>query len=154
MKWLSSTTFIAGLTADLKVSLVDSSNNPLASKEVVFTISSKEYPVQTDSAGIATLSRSLFAGTYVVKASFAGYEDYIPSEVSTVITVASTNDSSGYGYWVFGRDMENVNLAELASLSILPITSEYTLVAVSNPNEVSIISFFKSPSIVFGTPIT
>ena len=83
------------------MSLVDSSNKPLASKDVVFTISSKEYPVKTDSSGIATLSRSLFAGTYVATVSFAGDGDYIQSEVSTVITVASAHDSSGYGYWVF-----------------------------------------------------
>ena len=45
-------------------------------------------------------------------------------------------------------------LAELASLSMLPISSEYVFVAVSNPNEASISSFFKSPSIVLGHPIT
>ena len=45
-------------------------------------------------------------------------------------------------------------LAEFASLSILPISSEYVLVAVSNPNEASISSFLRSPSIVFGHPIT
>ena len=45
-------------------------------------------------------------------------------------------------------------LAELASRSMLPMTSEYTLVAVSKPNEVSIISFLRSPSIVLGQPMT
>ena len=45
-------------------------------------------------------------------------------------------------------------LAELASLSMLPIISEYVFVAVSKPNEHSISSFFKSPSIVLGHPIT
>ena len=37
---------------------------------------------------------------------------------------------------------------------MLPITSLYVLVAVSKPNEHSISSFFKSPSIVLGQPIT
>ena len=45
-------------------------------------------------------------------------------------------------------------LAEIESLHILPISSLYVLVAVSNPNEHSISSFFKSPSIVLGQPIT
>ena len=45
-------------------------------------------------------------------------------------------------------------LALFASLSIFPISSEYVLVAVSKPKEISISSFFKSPSIVFGHPIT
>ena len=34
------------------------------------------------------------------------------------------------------------------------MTSEYTLVAVSKPNEVSIISFLRSPSVVLGQPMT
>lgn len=45
-------------------------------------------------------------------------------------------------------------LAEFASRSMFPINSLYVLVAVSNPNEHSMSSFFKSPSIVFGQPIT
>lgn len=137
MKWLSSTTFISGITADLKVSLVDSSNKPLASKDVVFTISSKEYPVKTDSSGIATLSRSLFSGTYVVTASFAGDGDYIQSEVSTVITVASAHDSSGYGYWVFGRDMENVNLSQLASLGTTDIFLNFYSLSLHGQSKVT-----------------
>ncbi len=44
--------------------------------------------------------------------------------------------------------------AEFASLSMFPINSEYVLHAVSKPKDVSMSSFFKSPSIVFGHPIT
>ena len=40
--------------------------------------------------------------------------------------------------------------AELQSRSMLPMSSEYVLQAVSKPKEVSICSFFKSPSIVLG----
>ena len=43
-------------------------------------------------------------------------------------------------------------LEETASLWIFPTNSAYVLVAVSKPKEVSIYSFFKSPSIVLGTP--
>ncbi len=43
---------------------------------------------------------------------------------------------------------------ELQSRCILPITSEYTLQAVSKPKEHSIISFLRSPSMVLGQPIT
>ena len=44
--------------------------------------------------------------------------------------------------------------ALFASLIILPISSEYVFVAVSKPNDVSMSSFFRSPSIVFGQPMT
>ena len=37
---------------------------------------------------------------------------------------------------------------------MLPISSEYVFVAVSKPKEASISSFFRSPSIVLGHPIT
>ena len=45
-------------------------------------------------------------------------------------------------------------LAEFASRSMFPISSEYVLQAVSKPNEVSMYSFLRSPSIVLGQPIT
>ena len=44
--------------------------------------------------------------------------------------------------------------ALLASRSMLPMSSEYTFVAVSKPNDISISSFLRSPSIVFGHPMT
>ena len=44
--------------------------------------------------------------------------------------------------------------AELQSREMLPISSEYVLAAVSNPKDVYTWSFFMSPSIVFGHPIT
>ena len=44
--------------------------------------------------------------------------------------------------------------AEFASRSMLPISSLYVLHAVSNPKLVSMTSFFRSPSIVLGQPIT
>ena len=45
-------------------------------------------------------------------------------------------------------------LAEFASRSMFPINSLYVFVAVSNPKEHSISSFFKSPSMVLGQPTT
>ena len=44
--------------------------------------------------------------------------------------------------------------AEFASRSMLPMSSLYTRQAVSKPNDASIHSFFRSPSIVFGQPMT
>ena len=44
--------------------------------------------------------------------------------------------------------------AEFASRPMLPISSLYTFDAVSKPKEVSMYLFFKSPSMVFGQPIT
>lgn len=49
-------------------------------------------------------------------------------------------------WWYFFEDTQ--------SKAMFPINSEYTLQAVSNPKLISMCSFFKSPSIVFGHPIT
>lgn len=43
---------------------------------------------------------------------------------------------------------------DIVSTQIFPIMLEYTFVAVSYPKGTSQYLFFKSPSIVFGTPIT
>ena len=59
--------------------------------------------------------------------------------------------------WLANRPISLIKcqyfFAEFASRAMLPIRSEYILVAVSNPKEVSSISYFKSPSMVLGTPI-
>ena len=44
--------------------------------------------------------------------------------------------------------------AEQASRSMLPMRSAYVFVAVSKPKDISTLSFFRSPSIVFGQPMT
>ena len=116
LKWMSASKYSADSDVNFKVLLSDEKNNPLANQMVVFTINAKEYGQLTDSEGMASLTLSLNAGTYEIVYSSDGNDDYLPAVGSTHITVSKAGTSNGYGYWVFGKDMENVDLAKFASL--------------------------------------
>ncbi len=113
--WVSSTSFVEGSTSTLQVKLTDANNNPLSGKDITFIISSKEHYATTDGEGVASLSRTFSSGTYSVAYKYDGNNDYAPSEGITQISVASVN-TNNYGYWVFGRDMQSVNLETLSTL--------------------------------------
>ena len=113
---VSPTTFIKGAGESLKVSLT-SGGKALVGKEVVFKLGSKSYNRVTDSNGVASLPIGLAVGKYTFNLEFAGEGNIQPSSLSVAIEVVKTPASAtnGYGYWVFGADMKNVDLNSLAS---------------------------------------
>ena len=115
LTWSSGTSFTQG-SQSYNLLLKDSSNNALASKTVKLTVNSKTYTATTSKSGYATFTVSLGAGNFAVSYKFEGDNTYAPTSGSTKIEVAKKDISSnGYGYWVFGADMKNVNLNTLAS---------------------------------------
>ena len=112
--WNTVTSFSTENPSNLTVLLRDNNGAPL-SKKVVFTIGSKSYTANTNNKGIAYVNLRLTSASYTVNYAFEGDVDYLSSEGSTIITVSQVG-LNGFGYWVQGRDMKNVNLAELASL--------------------------------------
>ena len=120
--WKSETTFKSG-TQTLKVLLTDSKNVALSGKTVKLTINSNTYSANTDSNGYATFNLKLGANTYTASYKFEGDNSYNPSSGSTVIKV--TNSYEGFGYYVFGRDMKNVNLNTLASYGTTDLILNY-----------------------------
>ncbi|MBE6509999.1 MAG: cysteine protease [Methanobrevibacter millerae] len=143
LSWKSATSFVSDSDVNLQVLLVDSNNTPLSEREVVYSISSKDYAVTTDASGIAALTRSLSAGSYSVSYKYEGDDDYLPSEGSTTIAVTkSQTDSSGFGYWVFGRDMYNVDLATLSSKGTTDIFLNFY--AFTTHGESAVLSWIKS----------
>ena len=113
---VSSTTFIKGAGESLKVSLT-SGGKALVGKEVVFKLGSVTYKKITDSNGVASLPIGLAVGKYTFNLEFAGEGNIQPSSLSVAIEVVKTPApaTNGYGYWVFGADMKNVDLNSLAS---------------------------------------
>ncbi|MGN0175750.1 MAG: pseudomurein-binding repeat-containing protein [Methanobrevibacter sp.] len=113
---VSPTTFIKGAGESLKVSLT-SGGKALVGKEVVFKLGSKSYNRVTDSNGVASLPIGLAVGKYTFYFEFAGEGNIQPSSLSVAIEVVKTPApaTNGYGYWVFGADMKNVDLNSLAS---------------------------------------
>ena len=116
LTWKSGTSFYQG-TQTYKVLLLDSSKKALSGKTVKLTVNSKTYTATTDSNGYATFEVSLGTGNYTVSYNFAatGDNDYAPSSGSTKISVVKKSITNGYGYWVFGGDMKNVDLSALAA---------------------------------------
>ena len=113
---VSKTTFVKGAGESLKVSLT-SGGKALVGKEVVFKLGSKSYNRVTDSNGVASLPIGLAVGKYTFNLEFAGEGNIQPSSLSVAIEVVKTPApaTNGYGYWVFGADMKNVDLNSLAS---------------------------------------
>ncbi len=116
ISWKSGTSFYQG-TQTYKVLLTDSNNKALSGKSISLTVNSKTYTATTGSDGYATFNVNLGTGTYTVSFSYAasGDNNYAPSSGSTKISVVKKSITNGYGYWVFGGDMKNVDLSALAS---------------------------------------
>ena len=135
LQWDSSTVFVDESNINLFVSLFDKDNNPLANKKVVFTIGTKIFESITDNKGLAEVSIALAKGKYLVSYEFEGDTDYIPSVGYTEISVAESVSYNGYGYWSFGADMNNIDLAEFARLGTTDILLNFyafTLYGESN----------------------
>lgn len=70
-----------------KLTLKDSSNNPLAKQYVFIKVNKKTYKVKTNSKGIAKLKLKLKKGTYKVAMNFKGTAKYAAAKKTTKITV-------------------------------------------------------------------
>ena len=112
--WKSGTSFYQG-TNTYKVLLKNSNGQALAGKVVKLYVNSKTYSATTSSSGYATFNVGMNPGTYTVTFKFYGDNDYLSSSGSNKVEVTKKVSSNGYGYWVFGSDMKNVNLNTLAS---------------------------------------
>ena len=114
--WKSGTSFYQGAQT-YKILLTDANNKAISGKTIKLTVNSKEYTATTDSNGYATFNVNLGIGEYTVSYGFiaTGDNDYGSRTGSTKISVVKKSISDGYGYWVFGGDMKNVDLSALAS---------------------------------------
>ena len=133
LDWESLTQFADGSNINLIVLLHDKNNNPVASKEVMFTIGEKTYNTTTDEGGLALIDVSLTEGIYFVSYEFMGDEVYAPSNGFTQITVSA---SEGYGFWSFGADMYNIDLSNLKAGGSTDILLNYDAFALYNETDV------------------
>ena len=81
----------------------------------------------TDANGQAKYStKGLAVGTYNVKMKFYGNDVYSESnQVAATIVVADSTTPNAKGYFVFGSDMKNVNLNDLASNGVTDLFLNY-----------------------------
>lgn len=103
--------------------LKDKNDNPLINAKVVFNINGVNYTKRTDTNGVAGLNINLNPGEYTIKTLVNNLVK------SNNITVNEKPDYFGidkhYGYWVFGRDMYNVNLDTLKESGVTDIFLNY-----------------------------
>ena len=110
------TVFSQSSSESFKVLLSDSDGNPIANENVIFTLNGVNYTRTTDSEGIASLTINIATvGQYEISYTFEGSNSYLSCEDGCLITITKYFDN-GNGYWVFGGDMYNVDLANLAAL--------------------------------------
>ena len=111
--WKSGTSFYQGAQS-YKVLLQDSNGKALASKVVKLTVNGKTYSATTSSNGYATFNVNLAPGNYSISLKYPGDNSYAPSNGNVKVSVEK-KENTGYGYWVYGEDMSNVDLKSLAS---------------------------------------
>ena len=123
LTWKSEDTFTSNAQT-YKIELLDSNNKAISDETVKLIVNSKTYSAKTTSDGYATFNTNLAKGQYTASYSFAGNSIYAPSSGSVKITIDKNNDT-GYGYWVYGADMNTVNLNTLAAQGTTDILLNY-----------------------------
>jgi len=95
-----------------KVKLTDAQGNVLKSQKVKFKLNGKTYSKKTNANGIATVKVKLKIGSYKIKVSFSKTSTYNSASKTYKIKV-KPKQARNNGMWLFGRDMESVNLDKL-----------------------------------------
>ena len=98
-----------------KVKLVDARGNPVANKNVKFTINKKTYSKKTDKNGVAYVNIKLAKGIYKLKVTSSKGSNYEKASKEFSVKVKSKNVKNG-GIWLFSYDMKNVNFKNLKKL--------------------------------------
>lgn len=111
---LSTENYVQGTPGQFKVKLTNARGALLKNSAVTFTINSATYTKKTDSNGIATLDINLKSGTYSITVASPAAGNYAGVSKTFSFKVES-NDKGNGGFWVFGRDMNSVNLNTLKS---------------------------------------
>ena len=95
-----------------KVKLTDIRGNPLAGKKIVFKINGKRTVKKTNGKGNAWLKIKLPVGKYKLKIGFAKTSKYNQAKKTYTVKVKPVAPKNN-GMWLFGRDMNSVNLKTL-----------------------------------------
>jgi hypothetical protein len=130
LTWSSGTSYYNGAQT-YKVLLKDVDNKALSGKTIKLTVNGKTYTATTSSTGYASFNVNLGVGNYTVTYKYEADGDInnLPSSASQKISVVSKLTPNGYGYWLFGGDMNNVDLKVLASKGTTDLFLNYYAVS-------------------------
>ena len=121
-----------------KVLLSSEGGKPINAKKITLTIGSNQYTSFTKNDGIAEFNiiKDLDIGNYTISTEFSGDERYTGCKAKSQEKINSPIDL-GYGYWLMGGDMYNVNLSQLASLGTKDILINYYVITLFGEKNVS-----------------
>ena len=93
--------------------------------DVDITVNGVTYLRNCDETGLYKLNINLEPGTYKVTARYHGDKIHTPSEVTNKIVITPAKEKKHFGYWIFGKDMPNVNLQSLRDNGVTDILLNY-----------------------------
>lgn len=118
-------------TSDLKMeykdgskfiaTLLDNDNNIISNTKVTFKINGQEYQRTTNDKGEASLNINLNVGEYKIETKI----NNITKTNIITINEAKPISNKHFGYWVFGKDMYNVDLNVLKEKGVTDIFLNY-----------------------------
>lgn len=109
-----------------KVLLSSEGGNPINAKKITLTIGSNQYTSFTKNDGIAEFNiiKDLDIGNYTISTEFGGDERYGECKTESREKINPPIDL-GYGYWLIGYDIYDVNLSSLATLGTKDLLINY-----------------------------
>jgi len=104
------------------VQVCDVDGVSLAGVKVLFTVNGLNYERTSGINGLASLNINLNTGDYEILTS--SY-DVVKKNTIHIEAPSKKEETSHYGYWVFGKDMKNVNLPALKNQGVTDIFLNY-----------------------------
>lgn len=105
---ISQTTLVAndmitysGSNAAFSVKLLDKDNKPVSNMNVSYELDGKLNTVNTGKQGVVSIPINLALGSYPIKVDFAGFEDYLPSNITKTISVVKTLELPSVSVYTF-----------------------------------------------------
>lgn len=109
-----------------KVLLSSEGGNPINAKKITLTIGLNQYTCFTKNDGIAEFNiiKDLDIGNYTISTEFGGDERYSGCNAESQEKINPPIDL-GYGYWLIGYDIYDVNLSSLAAFGTKDLLINY-----------------------------
>ena len=114
----------------------DVRGNPISNKSIVFKINGKTYIKQTNKNGLVTFNVKLNMGIY--QSTVSSYNTNVLKSSTNKYTIkVKSNSVKNNGFWLFGRDMKNVDLNNVAKYGTNNIFLNYYAIELYGKAEVA-----------------
>lgn len=100
--------------------LTDSKNNKLSNVDLKFNVNGVDYIRKTNEYGVASLNINLKSGEYLIKTIFNNI-----NIVNHIFITEKNENNNHFGYWIFGKDMLNVDIDKLRDNGVTDIFLNY-----------------------------